>query len=87
MDSLLYLLRNANDIESIDLQGCERFDYNDLIVAIGPLSGRPSLKRLDLSGIDARSGFQDFFRTDGLKINLERLTVSTNKTKAWFNES
>lgn len=86
IDALLYLLRKTECIETIDLQGCDRYDYNDLIVALGPLSNHQTLRTLDLTGIDARAGFCDFFRRDGLDVKIENLTVSTNKTKIQSDE-
>jgi len=80
VDALLFLIGKSDLIDTIDLQGCDRFDYSDLLVALGPLSGRPTLKTLDLTGIDARAGFCDFFRTNGMEVKLNDLTVSTNKT-------
>ena len=35
VDSLLFLLRNTENLRTLDLQGCYRYDYEDLLTALG----------------------------------------------------
>ena len=35
VDSLLFLLRNTENLKTLDLQGCYRYDYEDILAALG----------------------------------------------------
>ena len=38
VDSLLFLLRNTENLKTLDLQGCYRYDYEDILAALGKAS-------------------------------------------------
>lgn len=46
---------------------------------LGPVENRPNLKFLDVSGIDARAGFLNFFKKNSQKWPLKELSVSTQR--------
>lgn len=83
-DVLSFFLKNAENIEAIDLQGCSCFSYADLLVGIGPLHLRERLKSADFSGTTAKNedDFNRFFNVQGLDCAIEDLSLSGIKTKA-----
>lgn len=83
-DVLSFFLKNAENIEGIDLQGCSCFNFADLLVGIGPLHRRQRLKSVDFSGTIAKNedDFNRFFNVQGLDCAIEDLSLSGIKTKA-----
>ncbi|CBY10128.1 unnamed protein product [Oikopleura dioica] len=83
-DVLSFFLKNAENIEAIDLQGCSCFNFADLLVGIGPLHRRQRLKSVDFSGTIAKNedDFNRFFNVQGLDCAIEDLSLSGIKTKA-----
>ena len=82
-DVLSFFLKNAENIEVIDLQGCSCFNYADLLAGIGPLHLRERLKSVDFSGTTAKNeeDFNRFFNVQGVDCVIEDLSLSGIKTE------
>ena len=78
---LLYLCKNADQLEEIDLQGCKIFDFNDISCALGPITNRTALRRLDLTECNGKYGLGDLFLCPNEKPKLEYLNLSGLKLK------
>jgi len=78
---LLYLCKNTDQLEEIDLQGCNKFDFNDISCALGPITNRTALRRLDLTGCNGKYGLGDLFLCPNEKPKLEYLNLSSLKLK------
>jgi len=78
---LLYLCKNADRLEEIDLQGCKKFDFNDISCALGPITNRTALRRLDLTDCNGKYGLGDLFLCPNEKPMLEYLNLSSVKLK------
>lgn len=75
---LLFLLKNANKLRVLDLQGCSSFDMADVSCALGPLASRPTLEELDVSQCDGKYGLGEMFDCH-VKPNLAALNLSSMK--------
>ena len=78
---LLYLCKNADQLEEIDLQGCNKFDLNDISCALGPLANRTALRSLDLTSCNGKYGLGDLFLCPNDKSKLEELNLNNLKLK------
>ena len=78
---LLYLCKNTDLLEEIDLQGCTKFDLNDISCALGPITNRTALRRFDLTGCNGKYGLGDLFLCPNEKPKLEYLNLSSLKLK------